>query len=245
MIHWWYVVFHYVNTSQFILLLMDLEAFTLTAGVDIFSLYIYMWMQEFLSGYMLWVEFLGSHIGLSSTIINTAKLFSTVFVAVYAVISVWKLLLPCILADTWCRQFNFSHSGGWTVPSYCGFLFLFFWCGELLIFLVTFIAIQIFSFASYLFPFSAHFFIWVVFFLTGFMKVYARHEFFVGHYFRIIFFQFIFSLFVLPLCAEFLHFIALKIVHLTIKMWNLLKFFLWFYTFCGPLSFLKNSFIKV
>ena len=39
--------------SQFILLLMDLEAFTLTAGVDIFSLYIYIWMQEFLSGYML------------------------------------------------------------------------------------------------------------------------------------------------------------------------------------------------
>ena len=32
---------------------MDLEAFTLTAGVDIFSLYIYIWMQEFLSGYML------------------------------------------------------------------------------------------------------------------------------------------------------------------------------------------------
>lgn len=53
------------------------------------------------------------------------------------------------------RQFNFSHSGGWTVLSYCGFLF--FWCEELLIFLVTFIAIQISSFASYLFPFSAHF----------------------------------------------------------------------------------------
>ena len=81
---------------------MDLEAFTLTAGVDIFFLYIYMWMQEFLSEYVLWVQFLGLYIGLSSTIINTAKLLSTVFVAVYAVISVWKLLLPYILADTWC-----------------------------------------------------------------------------------------------------------------------------------------------
>ena len=53
------------------------------------------------------------------------------------------------------RQFNFSHSGGWTVLYYCGFLF--FSCEELLIFLVTFIAIQISSFASYLFPFSAYF----------------------------------------------------------------------------------------
>ena len=75
-----------------------------------------------------------------------------------------------------------------------------------------------FLFCELSFPIFCSFFIWVVFFLTGFMKVYARHEFFVGHYFRIIFFQFIFSLFVLPLCAEFLHFIALKIVHLTIKM---------------------------
>lgn len=64
-------------------------------------------MQEFLSEYMLWVQFLGLYIGLSSTIMNTAKLFSTVFVAVYAVISVGKLLLPYILADTGVVNFKF------------------------------------------------------------------------------------------------------------------------------------------
>lgn len=86
----WCVVFHYVNISVHlsILLPMDLEAFTLTAGVDIFSLYVYTWLQEFLLGYMLTVELLASYISLSSTIINTAKLLSKVFVAVYAVISV-------------------------------------------------------------------------------------------------------------------------------------------------------------
>lgn len=42
LIHWWYVVFHYVNTSQFILLLMDLEAFTLNCwGRHLFFVYLY------------------------------------------------------------------------------------------------------------------------------------------------------------------------------------------------------------
>lgn len=101
-----------------------------------------------------------------------------------------------------------------------------------------------FLFCELSFPIFCSFFIWVVFFLTGFMKVYARHEFFVGHYFRIIFFQFIFSLFVLPLCAEFLHFIALKIVHLTIKMWNLLKFFYGFIHFVDHCLFLKIALLR-
>ena len=43
------------------------------------------------------------------------------------------------------------------------------------------------------------FFFWVVFFLTGFMKVYAS-IFFVGHYFRIIFF----SVYLFTFCITFM-----------------------------------------
>lgn len=75
-------------------------------------------------GFMLAVEFLGSYIGLSSIIINTAKLLSEVFAAVCASYQYESYCCPTFLPVLGVvTQFNFSYSDEWTVVSHCGFVF--------------------------------------------------------------------------------------------------------------------------